>query len=515
MDAKELKQIYNAQTSTASQYNVNRAYVRGKNPTIVNNATGDDPDNRLPIPLGKVAVDNMVGYMMPPGEPDIYYQLTEATDEWSVKGDEYNAQIKKWREYNDDNLTIAETVNEAMSQGNAFEVWWTSASDEAGYPVRPEWVLVPASQIYIKWTNSLKPIKEYAVRFYQDGDISHAVVYYPGFAEGWATDKNKNWGRYEEDDLVYPFDTVPVLEAKINKDALPVFEAEKKIMDQLDKVMSKSLNEVDRFNAMIALYPFIIDADTAADLKSKGYFHGLDPVDADKWPRYMEKNLGGAVDFYKWMAENLERYFHKTSRIIDFTDPKFGAGGEESGKALAIKLMCMEMVAAKAEIYLRRWLTERKELFDACINAGTSGIDTSIYKTEIKWSRNVPVSAKEQLEIASMMMGLQMTKEAVLKILPKAILPDWERELEDQKKNTLPAPTVPGIPNADDPDDLEAATKAATLSGIQIKAANDIVAQIYSGALTREAGIQQLMIFLGLTKEQAEAVIGQVEQGGK
>ena len=82
MDNKELKQIYAAQTTRVSQYNVNSAYVRGKNPTIVKNATGDDPDNRLPIPLGKVAVDNMVGYMMPPGEPDIFYQLIDAIDEW-------------------------------------------------------------------------------------------------------------------------------------------------------------------------------------------------------------------------------------------------------------------------------------------------------------------------------------------------------------------------------------------------------------------------------------------------
>jgi len=442
MDNKELKQIYAAQTTRVSQYNVNSAYVRGKNPTIVKNATGDDPDNRLPIPLGKVAVDNMVGYMMPPGEPDIFYQLIDAMDEWDARDDEYNAQIKKWCEYNDDQLNKAEVVNEAMSQGVAYEVWWTSASDEAGFPVRPEWVLVPASQIYIKRTNSLKPVKEYAIRFYQDGDESHAVVYYPGYAEGWVAAKGKDWARHEEDDLSYPFQQVPVIEAKINKECLPVFEAEKQIMDQLDKVMSKSLNEVDRFNAMIALFPFMINPEIAADLKSKGYFHDLDQYESDKWPRYLEKNLGGAVEFYKWMAENLERLFHKTSRIIDFTDPTFG-GQDDSGVSKAMKLLCMEMVAAKAEIYLRRWLIERKELFDACIKAGTSGIDTDVYMAEIKWSRNVPVSAKEQLEIASMMMGLGMTKESILKILPKAILPDWERELEDQE--SMPAPTVPPV----------------------------------------------------------------------
>jgi len=442
MESKELQEIYAVQTARVTKYKINQAYVRGKNPTIIANATGDDPDNRLPIPLGKVAVDNMVGYMMPPGEPDIFYQLTDATEDWSAKGDEYNAQIKIWREYNDDHLVIAETVNEAMSQGVAYEVWWTSASDEPGFPVRPEWVLVPASQIYIKWSNTLKPVKEYAVRFYADGSTEYAVVYYPGYAEGWKKEKSKKWERNEENDLVYPFEIVPVLEAKINKEGLPVFEAEKEIMDQLDKVMSKSLNEVDRYNAMIALFPFIVDADIATSLKDKGYFHGLENYDADKWPRYLEKNLGGATEFYKWMVENLERLFHKCSRIIDFTDPTFG-GSDDSGVSKAMKLLCMEMVAAKAEIYLRRWLTERKELFDACVLAGTTGIDVSIYKAEIKWSRNVPVSAKEQLEIASMMMGLGMTKEAILKILPKAILPDWERELEDQEK--MPAPTVPPV----------------------------------------------------------------------
>lgn len=447
MDAQTLKEIYAEQGSRASNYRVNRAYVMGKNPTIIANATGDDPDNRLPTPLCKVAVDNLASYMMPPDNPDIFYQLTSAMDEWTPKGDEYNAQIKEWREYNDDYGLIAETVNEAMSHGVAYEVWWTSASDDPGFPVRPEWVMIPASQIYIKWSNSLKPVKEYAVRFYSYGKYDFAVVYYPGYAEGWVKENGREWSRNEEDDLVYPFEVVPVLEAKINKDSLPVFEAEKEIVDQLDKVMSKSLNEVDRFNAMIALFPFVITPDIVSKLKEMGYFQDLAQYDADKWPRYLEKNLGGAVEFYKWMVEELKQSFYTSSRIIDLTDPKFGQG-QDSGRALAIKLLCMEFVARKSETYLRRWLVERKELFDACINAGTSGIDTAVYKTEIKWGRDVPVSAKEQLEIASMMMGLGMTKESILKILPKAILPDWERELADQER--IPAPIVPAIPVDDE-----------------------------------------------------------------
>jgi SPP1 family phage portal protein len=495
MDKETLKTICAALQGKEKQYRSNRAYVRGKNPTIANNATGDDPDNRLAIPLGKLAVDSMVGYMMPPGSPDVYYELLDSTDKWDKRDDEYNQIIKDWSDYNDDTLHIGEMVSEAMSQGTAYEVWWTSEDTTPGFPIKPEWVMVPASQIYIKWSNTLKPVKEYAVRMFADGENTHAVVYFTGNAEGWIKEKNKDWARYEDNDLSYPFEEVPVLEAKINKDGECLFEAEKQIIDQIDKIMSKSLNEVDRFNAMIALFPFIITPEIAAELKTKGYFHDLDPYDSDKWPRYLEKNLSGAVEFYKWMLENLERYFHKTSRIIDFTDPQFGAGGEESGKALAIKLMCMEMVAGKAEIYLRRWLTERKGFFDACIYAGTSDLDPELYKVEIKWSRNVPVSEKERLEIASMMMGLGMTKEAILKILPKTILPDWERELEDQ--DTMQAPTAAAVDVEEDgtAEDVEGATieaepkdiQKAALNGAQVDSLLTIATNVAQGVLPSDS----------------------------
>ena len=59
--------------------------------------------------------------MMPPGSPDIYYELLDSTDEWDKRDDEYNQIIKDWRDYNDDDLHISEMVTEAMSQGAAYE----------------------------------------------------------------------------------------------------------------------------------------------------------------------------------------------------------------------------------------------------------------------------------------------------------------------------------------------------------------------------------------------------------
>ena len=51
-------------------------------------------------------------------------------------------------------------------------------------------------------------------------------------------------------------------------------------------------------------------------------------------------------------------------------------------------------------------------------------------------------------------------------------------------------------------------SEAVKLSGIQIESANKIIQQVAAGTLTRDAGINQLKVFLGLTDEQANMVMG-------
>jgi A118 family predicted phage portal protein len=59
-----------------------------------------------------------------------------------------------------------------------------------------------------------------------------------------------------------------------------------------------------------------------------------------------------------------------------------------------------------------------------------------------------------------------------------------------------------------DPETTDEAVEVAKLSGIQIKSANEIISQVAEGILTRDAGINQLKVFLGLTEEQANQVMG-------
>jgi hypothetical protein len=55
--------------------------------------------------------------------------------------------------------------------------------------------------------------------------------------------------------------------------------------------------------------------------------------------------------------------------------------------------------------------------------------------------------------------------------------------------------------------------EAVLLNGIQIKAASDIVKAVSDGELPRDSGLNQLMVFLNLNKEQAEAVMGKAGTG--
>jgi hypothetical protein len=108
-----------------------------------------------------------------------------------------------------------------------------------------------------------------------------------------------------------------------------------------------------------------------------------------------------------------------------------------------------------------------------------------------------------------MLKGIGVSDETIFKMLPTSIMPDYEKELaqkEDQGQGTIDLLT--GEETGAENTDVMQSKELATLSGIQISAANEIIAAVAAGTLTREAGINQLMIFLNMSKENADKVMG-------
>jgi SPP1 family phage portal protein len=296
---------------------------------------------------------------------------------------------------------------------------------------------------------------------------------------------------------------------------MPYFEAEKSLVDAHDTVLSKSLNEVDRFNAMIMLFGKKV-SDALAKKLGDSEISILDELgeEVTHWPEYLQKEFGGIKEFYSDLMDRFERLFHKSIKDPDMTSESF-AGSDQSGIAIAFKLMGMEFKASQIETYFFQGLDRRLQLYADLYNASTATADVNEYKTVITAKRNIPVDLKAKAEILQLLTGI-ISRESAIKFLPKDLIADAAKELE-LLKGEQPSGTVNFDETGIEGDESAIATEAVKLSGIQIKAANDIITLVGlpldAGGITREAGINQLKIFLGLSDAQANQVMGNKQTG--
>ena len=439
----------------------NMTYVLGQNYTIRNAQETLNPDNRIPIPLAQSAITNIIGYAGRPGQIKTDYMLVEPvkSGDDEIYTDDITDLINEWDEYNDEGIENSELIAQCLSTGAAFELWWTSKDEEGR--LRPDYKIIPFAECCPIYSDSIKPKLLAFIRFYEDANGGTiADIYYPKRSERWISRKNGKqnddvWARDSSGDTLYPYDRVPVIHYKASRHSLPVFNAQKPIIDAFDQLISKTQNEVDRYNALITLFPGDVDPEFIRQLTefAKPFIADLDQYDPASWPKYLEKNLSGVQAFYDAQSDRLERLFHKTSNIPDMSDEQFAVA--QSGVAIAYKLIGFEFLVSEIEIYFRRGLAERKELFfDFIKNTQPGSIDRNMYVLEVNWKRNIPINDKEKVEVAAMLMGLGVSDLTMLRYLPSSIIEDAKKELErmqTEKENETEA--VATIPPDDNPDE--------------------------------------------------------------
>jgi SPP1 family phage portal protein len=512
LDSQTIEKLHGRLVAKQPAIRENDAYVMGRNPYIMNKPPGKKPDNRMPVTLSKMAVDAMAGYAGKSGNIKVFYDLvsTETLEEEDLFID----YCRDMDDFNESDIEIAELYEEGLQQGEAYEIWWTS--DKKNLPnglLTTEYKIVETNEVVLKYDNNLKKELLFAVHFTKDDEEETATVYYPLFMEeykkvvgggGWALSDTKE----------YPFTTVPVNVYKINRHSNSLFEAEKSFIDGIDEIISKSMNEVDRFNAAIALFGNTLGKKFADDFKD-GDISMVEGLAEDQenifTPQYLEKNLTGIKDFYNQLMDRMETWFRKSVGIADFSDEAFA--GQQSGIAILFKLIPMEFRAAQIETYFNQGLNRRLGYYGDVYNASTASVNIDDYTTIIKSERNIPVDVESKIRVAQMLMGV-VSKETLLKFIPSEIVDDVEKELKRIEEEFTEPDLIGGdIDGVISEDPVE----AIKLSGIQIKAANDIITLVGlpldAGGITREAAINQLKVFLGLSDEQANKVMGNKQTG--
>jgi SPP1 family phage portal protein len=255
--------------------------------------------------------------------------------------------------------------------------------------------------------------------------------------EVWRYDGGE-WQHREEEDVQHFFGMVPLAVFPINAERVPLFEAEKSLIDAHDQLISKSQNEIDRFNALIALFPGKVDKAFIQKLSEIKVIDDLGQY--DHWPEYLEKSLNNISDFYNQLADRFERLYHKSIKVPDFSDENFG--GQSTGIALAYKLLGLEFKAATIESYFKQGIIKLVELINQLFRIGTNGINPDEYKLIIKADRRLPVDKEAAVAVAVQLRGLGVSMETVLKALPGELVEDVAQELERIESESPEVPDV-------------------------------------------------------------------------
>ncbi len=439
LDTKDIEKLYERLKEQILFIEQNEAYVDGKNPSILGEDTQKDPDNRIPVPLAKMTVEDIAGYAGREGDIGISYQLTEGdTDE----NDPFVTYMVEMDSYNDLDIENSELYVESLVQGASYEIWWTSDEMklEKGL-LTAEYKIVPNAEVVLSFTQDLKKKLKYAAHFNEFEETDVVDVYFPRYSEQWIKPKDKaTWTRNEEGDTTYPYESVPVNIFRSNRKSMPIFEAEKPLIDAIDVITSKSMNEIDRFNAAIALFGDSVDQQFREKF-AKGILTMIDDLGGSEnafTPQYLEKNLSGIKDFYKELTDRIELWYRKSVKISDLSDPELQA--DSSGIALMIKMLPMEYRAAQIETYFNQGLKKRLEFYADVYNASTASVDVDDYELIVKAQRNIPVDNKSKAEIVQLLQGI-VSDETLLEFLPKEIVKDVALELE-RKESEVPDTTI-------------------------------------------------------------------------
>jgi SPP1 family phage portal protein len=427
MDSTDIKKIKESLDKTHGHYKSNFAYAHGKNPKILTDPVKKDPDNRIPIPLAKMAVTDLSGYAGRAGDTTVKILDDGVTTEQKTEYEKLSLSIF---EHNKTDLETAELYEESLTQGVAYELFWTSDDITELKTVTPEYKIVSALEIVPIFTSSLKPELSHAIRYWKTGETDHADVYEPLFVTHYIRVKESEEYKIDVDKGIegtteYPYKTVPLAIYPINRHTFSLFDAEKPIIDAHDDLISKSTNEIDRFNAMKLLMPGLVTKEMADKISSMGIFQNLGD-DKKSWPEYLEKNLGGIETFYNALADRLERLFHKSIKIPDMTAESF-AGGAQSGVAIAYKLIGMEFKASQIDTYFDQGINKRIELINDILESSYSYV--ADIKIKITHKRNLPIDEAAKVELALKLKG-NISDEAYLRLFPKNIIPNVKEELD-------------------------------------------------------------------------------------
>ncbi len=458
MNNKQLAQFKKQLDLNNKNYLRNAAYYSGDNPAILANKNIDQygrvksQDRRIPLPIARKLINTLVGFQF----SDIQYAETgEALNNGMSFLDltklnnltidieeetEYYKYIKAIFDYNDNDILSLQTAIEACNHGKAFKIWYfTNGMLKCD--------TVPSNQIHPVYTDTLNPSLEKAIRYYcekyldedgQEKEKYYADVYTAQGIEHWEGEK----ADYSDSKIdkkkstVYDLNNnipqkIHVIEFSIFRDKKPLIEHAYGMIDEADRVLSKSMaEELAGFKAAILLMSSVLD---------KSY---RDEQGKTQYDRFMESNIienfAKDSDYAAWLTKQVQEgfifgvYDRLLKDIFELCDiPNFSDaeswGNTISGVSAGYRLLGFLFLCNQTFRMFTEGLRAEIDLINAYIPllVGGDKVSASMNTLKITANRVLPKNLLENAQIFGMLKG-SISRKTLYKLFPDLIDNDDE-----------------------------------------------------------------------------------------
>lgn len=356
---------------------------------------------------------------------------------------------------------------------------------------------------------------QYAIRYYKTYDINNTKTWVVEFYDNESIYTYKgSLSQLQVDGEPKPhmFDYCPLQGIANNKEMLGDAEKVLALIDDYDKVLSDNSNEVESFVHALMQISVNVEDEVIKKAQKSGVIVipkvGANTIDEPvKW---VTKEIND--NFTEHHLQRLEDNIYRFSRTPNLTDDTFGSA---SGVSLKFKLHGLE---TKCGMFEAKMLDAAQYMFKVLASAWRKKqITFDPLQVILEFKRNFPLDRLSEAQTAQAFIGAGLPKEWVysqisgiddvdyiLELLKNeqgdiAPLYDSENQIETANKNKTTNAELNEVSTAED--------KLNLLNGAQIQALTGIVDSYNKGMLSRNAAITIAVSALGISRENAEAII--------
>jgi len=447
----------------------NNMYYEGKNPTILGEKKKRKPDNKIPVALGYRLISNLSGYAARTG--DIFINQVPKEGEDTNESD-FEKKRKEIDEANNGLILNSLLYIGTLKQGISYDVVWTERGEGSNLEIK--YAQIPNYQAVPVWKKELQTVQEleYFVRFWddtiiagateqkvvslfnltegQEATISYAQVFEVGGYHKYIKYGQSEWVKLGEF-VEQPFTRVQVSAYRGSTTAAAYIEPVMVLLDQMDKLISRNVNELERFNNSLLGVLKKIAPEVKQKIDEVGVIDdlisGLQDAGKDVFPRFISRDI--PTEHAQFMFNTLGKLVYQIMGSVDFSDESFGTA---SGVALLYRLIGLEYSAVEIDTLYDMGLMNRNALINEAL--GTTENDTSIsddFLPVIAHIRNMPIDISFLAKSALDLKAIGISTKSILKMFPKSVIPDVQKELDFIAENT-PKPSNELLPKNSDID---------------------------------------------------------------